>query len=134
MADPTPSLEILGRAPKVLLHDHLDGGLRPATVTELAAETGYPDLPETDPAALAAWIRAAADSGSLDRYLEPFRHTVGVMQTPEALARVASECAQDLADDGVVYAEVRFAPELHLERGLSLDQVVGAVLAGFRDG
>ena len=134
MADPTPSLEILGRAPKVLLHDHLDGGLRPATVTELAAETGYPDLPETDPDALAAWIRAAADSGSLDRYLEPFRHTVGVMQTPEALARVAAECAQDLADDGVVYAEVRFAPELHLERGLSLDQVVDAVLAGFRDG
>ena len=120
--------------PKVLLHDHLDGGLRPATVAELAAETGYGDLPESDPLALGAWFRAAADSGSLDRYLETFRHTVGVMQTPEALARVAAECAQDLAADGVVYAEIRFAPELHVERGLSLSQVVDAVLDGFREG
>ena len=128
------AFETLRQAPKVLLHDHLDGGLRPATVAELAAETGYDDLPATSTDDLARWFRAAADSGSLDRYLETFRHTVGVMQTPEALARVASECAQDLAADGVVYAEVRFAPELHLEAGLSLDQVVDAVLAGFRDG
>ncbi|MGA1214678.1 MAG: adenosine deaminase family protein, partial [Candidatus Nanopelagicales bacterium] len=120
--------------PKVLLHDHLDGGLRPATVADLAAETGYADLPETDPAALAQWFRSAADSGSLDRYLETFQHTVGVTQTPEALARVARECAEDLAADGVVYAEVRFAPELHTQRGLTLPQVVDAVLEGFRQG
>ncbi len=120
--------------PKVLLHDHLDGGLRPATVAELAAETGYVDLPESDPERLGAWFRAAADSGSLDRYLETFQHTVGVTQTPEALARVARECAEDLAADGVVYAEVRFAPELHTQRGLSLRAVVDAVLDGFAEG
>ena len=120
--------------PKVLLHDHLDGGLRPATVSDLAAMTGYGDLPASDPATLGAWFRDAADSGSLERYLETFRHTVGVMQTPEALARVARECAEDLAADGVVYAEVRFAPELHTQRGLTLAQVVDAVLDGFREG
>src|SRR5262249_20319514 len=97
-------------APKALLHDHLDGGLRPTTVIELAAETGYHDLPETDPVRLGEWFHAAADSGSLERYLETFAHTVGVLQTKEALARVAAECAEDLAADGVVYAEVRFAP------------------------
>ena len=66
---------------------------------------------------LGAWFVEAADSGSLERYLETFAHTVGVMQTREALVRVAAECAQDLAADGVVYAEVRFAPELHVDRG-----------------
>src|SRR5918994_1520679 len=96
--------EALRRAPKVLLHDHLDGGLRPATVVELARRTGYGELPSTDAPGLGAWFR------------------------------VAAECAEDLGADGVVYAEVRFAPELHLERGLSLDQVVEAVLAGFADG
>src|SRR5689334_90102 len=121
------------RAPKALLHDHLDGGLRPATIVELAAQVGH-ELPVTDAAALGAWFAAAADSGSLERYLETFVHTVGVMQTPEALHRVAYECAVDLATDGVVYAEVRFAPEQHGTRGLSLDEVVEAVLAGFRDG
>ena len=128
------SEETIRSLPKVLLHDHLDGGLRPSTVAELAAETGYADLPETDPEALAVWFRDAADSGSLDRYLVTFQHTVGVMQTPEALARVARECAEDLASDGVVYAEVRFAPELHTQRGLSLRDVVDAVLDGFREG
>ncbi len=126
--------QMIRSLPRVLLHDHLDGGLRPATVADLAAETGYADLPETDPAALAQWFRSAADSGSLDRYLETFQHTVGVMQTPEALVRVARECAEDLAADGVVYAEVRFAPELHTQRGLTLPQVVDAVLEGFRQG
>ncbi len=124
----------IGRAPKVLLHDHLDGGLRPSTVLELAHQTGYADLPAADANALAAWFRDAADSGSLERYLETFAHTVGVMQTRDALMRVASECAQDLAADGVVYAESRFAPEQHLEGGLSLDEVVQAVLDGFRGG
>jgi adenosine deaminase len=121
------------KAPKALLHDHLDGGLRPATIVELADEIGHP-LPETDPAALGDWFVTAANSGSLERYLETFAHTVAVMQTEEGLHRVAKECALDLAADGVVYAEVRYAPEQHLDRGLSLDAVVEAVLAGFRDG
>jgi len=120
-------------APKALLHDHLDGGLRPGTIVELAAETGYAGLPTDDPAKLAAGIQEAADSGSLERYLDTFVHTVGVMQTPDALRRVARECAQDLAADGVIYAEVRFAPELHVDAGLSMTEVIDAVLAGFAD-
>jgi adenosine deaminase len=129
-----PSLDDIRRAPKVLLHDHLDGGLRTETIVDLARETGYPDLPTTDAGSLAEWFTEAADSGSLERYLETFGHTVGVMQTAEALRRVAAECAADLAADGVVYAEVRFAPEQHLGGGLGLEQVVEAVLAGFADG
>lgn len=121
------------KAPKVLLHDHLDGGLRPSTIVELAAAVGH-ELPETDPARLGDWFVAAADSGSLERYLETFAHTVAVMQTVEGLHRVAKECALDLAADGVVYAEVRYAPEQHLERGLTLNQVVETVEAGFREG
>jgi adenosine deaminase len=128
------AFETIRRAPKVLLHDHLDGGLRPATVVELARETGYRELPTTDTEALARWFTRGADRKSLELYLETFAHTVGVMQTPDALARVAAECAEDLAADGVVYAEIRFAPELHVERGLTLDAVVAAVLAGFREG
>ncbi|MHB1164860.1 MAG: adenosine deaminase [Candidatus Nanopelagicales bacterium] len=130
---PVPA-DLVLRAPKVLLHDHLDGGLRPQTVVDLAAETGYADLPEKDADALARWFAAAAFSGSLERYLETFRHTVGVTQTAEALRRVARECAEDLAADGVVFAEVRYAPELHLEKGLDVHQVVEAVLAGFAEG
>jgi adenosine deaminase len=128
------TLDTIGQAPKALLHDHLDGGLRPATVLELADQLGYEELPATDVDALATWFRTSAHSGSLVRYLEPFAHTVGVMQTPAALYRVAFECVEDLAADNVVYAEVRFAPELHIEQGLSLDGVVDAVLAGFADG
>ena len=120
--------------PKVVLHDHLDGGLRPQTIVDLAVEQGYDGLPTTDHAALGAWFVEACSSGSLERYLDTFTHTVGVMQTTAALTRVASECAQDLAADGVVYAEIRFAPELHVERGLSLPAVVEAVQAGFREG
>ena len=101
---------------------------------ELARDGGYEGLPTTDPAELAAWFRRGADRKSLELYLEGFAHTVGVMQTPEALERVAAECAEDFAADGIVYAEVRFAPELHLERGLTLDEVVEAVLRGFRRG
>ncbi|MET9900232.1 adenosine deaminase [Streptomyces sp. NPDC006446] len=130
----TPSSEQIRRAPKVLLHDHLDGGLRPGTIVELARETGYSNLPETDPGKLGLWFREAADSGSLERYLETFAHTCAVMQTREALVRVAAECAEDLAEDGVVYAEVRYAPEQHLEGGLSLEEVVEAVNEGFREG
>jgi adenosine deaminase len=125
--------EDIVRAPKALLHDHLDGGLRPATVVELADAVGH-TLPATDPDQLGRWFVESADSGSLERYLETFAHTVAVMQTEEALHRVAAECALDLAADGVVYAEVRYAPEQHLERGLTLEQVVEAVLAGFAAG
>jgi len=120
-------------APKALLHDHLDGGLRPATILELADDVGHP-LPAADAAALSDWFVAASNSGSLERYLETFVHTVAVMQTPAALHRVAEECALDLASDGVVYAEIRFAPEQHLTRDLALPEVVEAVLAGFAAG
>lgn len=129
-----PTLEDIRRAPKVLLHDHLDGGVRPATIVELARETGYADLPTTDADNLRTWFEEASNSGSLERYLETFSHTVGVMQTVEALTRVAYECAEDLANDGVVYAEVRYAPEQHLGMGLTLEQVVEAVLDGFARG
>lgn len=138
VADPTVPVPVtrdtVRRAPKVLLHDHLDGGLRVGTVVDLAREYGYDKLPTTDPGELAAWFLGAAHSGSLVRYLETFGHTVAVLQTREALTRVAAEAAEDLAADGVVYAEVRFAPELHVEGGLDLDAVIAAVLDGFRIG
>ena len=127
------SAEELTAAPKVLLHDHLDGGLRPGTIVELAAEIGH-KLPRQDAGELGLWFVESADSGSLERYLETFDHTVAVMQNAEAITRVASECVQDLAADGVVYAEVRYAPEQHLTRGLSLEQVVDAVREGFEHG
>ncbi len=119
------------RAPKALLHDHLDGGLRPATVVDLAAEFGYDRLPTTDVDELAAWFRRGADRKSLELYLETFDHTTGVMQERDAITRVAAECAEDLAADGVVYAEVRMAPELCTERGLTLDEVQESILAGY---
>ncbi|WP_314254072.1 adenosine deaminase [Streptomyces sp. DSM 40907] len=137
MTSETPNLptpDQIRRSPKVLLHDHLDGGLRPGTIIELAREVGYENLPETDADKLGIWFREAADSGSLPRYLETFAHTCAVMQTKAALFRVAAECAEDLAEDGVVYAEIRYAPEQHLEAGLSLEEVVEAVNDGFREG
>ena len=118
----------------MVLHDHLDGGLRPQTVIELADETGYRDLPTSDPVELAAWMQRGANRKDLALYLETFAHTVGVMQTTDSIVRVARECAEDLAADGVVYAEVRFAPELHDQRGLCLDAVIEAVLEGFEQG
>jgi len=129
-AAPTP--ETLARAPKVLLHDHLDGGLRPQTVLELADQIGYRELPADDAASLGAWFRQAADSGSLVRYLETFAHTVGVMQTPEAVHRVAREAALDLAADGVVHAEVRMAPELLT--AMPIEAAVEAMLDGYATG
>jgi adenosine deaminase len=137
MSTPNPipvTPEAVRTAPKVLLHDHLDGGLRPRTVVELAEASGYDELPTTDVEALGRWFRESADSGSLVRYLETFAHTVGVMQNVDALVRVAAECAEDLAVDGVVYAEVRYAPELFSEHGLRLDPIVEAVQEGFRVG
>ena len=127
------SRELIARAPKVLLHDHLDGGLRPQTILDLAAEVGH-ELPAGDADALRRWFEESADSGSLERYLETFEHTVAVMQTAAQLRRVAREAVLDLAADGVVYAEIRYAPEQHLQGGLSLRQVVEAVRDGFAEG
>lgn len=128
------SPDILLRAPKVVLHDHLDGGLRPSTALELAQRSGYDQLPESEPAALARWFQAGAARGSLPLYLEGFRHTVALMQTAEALERVAYEYVEDMAADGVVYAEVRFAPHFHTAGGLGLDAVMTTVLRGLERG
>jgi adenosine deaminase len=122
--------DVIRVAPKVLLHDHLDGGLRPQTVIELAADAGHA-LPTVDVEELGAWFVESAGSGSLERYLDTFEHTVAVMQRADHLTRVAAECVEDLAQDGVVYAEVRYAPEQHLEADLTLDEVVAAVGEGF---
>jgi adenosine deaminase len=124
--------EHIRQAPKVLLHDHLDGGLRPGTVAELARDVGYAGLPSHDPDVLAEWFTEGARGLDLVKYLAMFDHTVAVLQTRAALRRAAAECVEDLAADGIVYAEVRFAPELHTTRGLSLDDVVSAVLDGVR--
>jgi adenosine deaminase len=132
MSDPIDR-DRIRRLPKVVLHDHLDGGLRPDTVIDIAKEIGH-ELPSTDVADLANWFHAVATSGSLERYLGAFAETVAVMQRREDLVRVARECAVDLAQDGVVYAEVRYAPELHLDGGLTLDEVVDAVQQGFSEG
>lgn len=127
------SLAEIRALPKVSLHDHLDGGLRPATVVELAAQVGHV-LPAQDPDALGRWFVESASAGSLERYLETFDHTVAVMQTADGLARVAREAVLDLAADGVVLAELRYAPEQHLAGGLSPQQVVDAVRAGLDEG
>ena len=126
-----PGLEQIRRAPKVLLHDHLDGGLRPATVVELAAEQGYGGLPTTDPQELAAWFVSAAPGVTSSGTWRASPIPSVSCRPPRRSSRVAEECVEDLAADGVVYAEVRFAPELHTERGLSLDEVLEAVLGGF---
>ena len=133
-ADGLSLAETIKAAPKALLHDHLDGGLRPQTILEIADEVGYAGLPAPDAESLGTWFLESADSGSLVRYLETFDHTLAVMQTAEGLRRVARECVLDLAEDGVVYAESRYAPEQHLESGLQLEDVIEAVNAGFREG
>ena len=129
-----PTAAQIKLVPKVLLHDHLDGGLRPQTIIDIAQEIGYTSLPTQDAAELAIWFREACDSGSLVRYLETFSHTIAVMQRREDIVRVAKECALDLARDGVVYAEVRGAPELFTEQGLSMSDVVDATLDGYEQG
>lgn len=119
--------------PKVLLHDHLDGGVRPQTIIELAAQAGV-ELPETDATALGEWFETSANSGSLERYLETFAVVLSVTQTAEALERIAREAVLDLADDGVIYAELRWAPEQHLREGLTLDAAIDAVQRGMQTG
>ena len=132
--DKTPKSDQIKRVPKALLHDHLDGGLRPETIIEIAQQIGYKKLPTDDPKKLADWFEESCNSHSLVRYLETFSHTIAVMQSKEAIVRVSRECAIDLARDGVVYAEVRGAPELFTEQGLTLDQVVEATLEGYKQG
>ena len=129
-----PTADQIKRIPKVLLHDHLDGGLRPQTIIDIAAEIGYTALPTQNAEELATWFRESCDSGSLVRYLETFSHTIAVMQRRKDIIRVARECALDLARDGVVYAEVRGAPELFTENGLSMDDVIEATLEGYKQG
>ncbi len=131
MSPATP--EQVAQAPKVTLHEHLDGGVRPATVVEIAAEIGH-DLPADGAEALQRWFEESATSGSLERYLETFVHTVAVMQRPQDLARVAKESVLDLAADGCVYAELRWAPEQHLSAGLTLRDTIEAVQAGIDEG
>lgn len=127
-------IDVIRRAPKVLLHDHLDGGLRPSTMVDLAREQGYTKLPTHDPDELGRWFFSGADRKDLTLYLQGFDHVVAVMQDRDSLMRIAAECAEDLAADGVVYAEVRFAPEQHQEGGLTLDEIVNAVQEGFAIG
>jgi len=125
---------VLKSLPKVLLHEHLDGVLRPQTVIELANDAKYAGLPTKDPEALAHWFHQGANQGSLAKYLEGFAHTIAVMQTAEALERVAYEQAEDLSKDGNVYFETRFAPVFHTEKALTHQQVVAAVLKGLARG
>jgi adenosine deaminase len=134
MSGPALTRDVIEKAPKVLLHEHLDGGLRAQTVLDLAAEVHYEGLPTKDPVELRQWFIADTPGSDLVRYLDGFRHTTAVLQSKDHLERVASESALDLARDGVVYAEVRFAPELHVQQGLTLDEVVEAVLTGFAHG
>lgn len=125
--------DVIRRLPKAVLHDHLDGGLRPATVVELAEAVGH-TLPTTDPDELAAWYYEAANSGDLVRYIATFEHTLAVMQTREGLLRTAEEYVLDLAEDGVVYGEVRYAPELNTRGGLTMSEVVETVQEGLAAG
>src|ERR1700740_671010 len=125
---------VLTALPKVLLHEHLDGVLRPQTVIELADRVRYSGLPTHDPVSLGQWFHQGANQGSLAKYLEGFAHTIAVMQTEEALERVAYEQAEDLSKDGVVYFETRFAPIFHTKKGLTHQQVVMAVLKGLDRG
>ncbi|MFF0793353.1 adenosine deaminase [Streptomyces spiralis] len=125
--------DVIRRLPKAVLHDHLDGGLRPATVVELADAVGH-TLPTTDPDELAAWYYEAANSGDLVRYIATFEHTLAVMQSREGLLRTAEEYVLDLAADGVVYAEVRYAPELNTAGGLTMREVVETVQEGLAAG
>ena len=120
--------------PKVLLPDHLDGGLRPETIVEIADEIGYTNLPTNNPTELADWYQEACDSGSLVRYLETFDHTIAVMQREQDMIRVAKEAVIDLANDGVIYAEIRVAPEHFTKQEMVLEEVVEAMLEGYRLG
>ncbi len=126
--------QIIRSVPKVLLHDHLDGGLRPSTVIELAKDLKYNKLPTKDPGELAAWFHRGANKGNLVEYLQGFEHTCAVMQTREGLKRIAYEMMEDMKNDGVCYVETRFAPVFHTSKGLYHEDVVAAVLEGLEKG
>ena len=126
--------EIIKTVPKVLLHEHLDGTLRPETIIELAREINYDKLPTEDPVELKNWFHRGANKGNLVEYLQGFEHTCAVMQTREALKRVAFEMMEDMYNDGVCYIEIRFAPIFHTLKGLYMDDVVSAVLEGLEEG
>lgn len=126
--------EVIRNVPKVLLHDHLDGGLRPATIIELAQKIGYKKLPTKDPVELADWFFRGANKGNLVEYLQGFEHTIAVMQTKESLERIAYEMMEDMHKDGVCYVETRFAPVFHTEKGLYYDDIINAVLTGLERG
>ena len=128
------SKDFLRALPKVLLHDHLDGGLRAQTVIELAKDIGYKKLPTTDAGELQQWFFRGASRGSLTLFLEGFAHTCGVMQTEEALERIAYETVEDMHKDGVVYFETRFCPALHTDNGLHWEEILNAVLKGLEKG
>jgi len=125
--------DIIKKTPKVLLHDHLDGGLRPQTIIDLSNKNKI-SLPENEPQKLAAWFFKGANKGSLTEYLEGFKITTALMQTEESLYRVSYEMMEDMKNDGIVYVETRFAPIFHTKNGLSYDQVVESVLRGLKDG
>ncbi|NWF87970.1 MAG: adenosine deaminase [Ignavibacteriaceae bacterium] len=126
--------DILKSVPKVLLHDHLDGGLRPKTIIELAKDLKYDKLPTNDPGELAEWFHRGANKGNLVEYLQGFEHTTAVMQTKEALTQVAYEMMEDMKNDNVCYVETRFAPVFHIQKGLWYEEIVSAVLEGLEQG
>ena len=126
--------EILRSVPKVLLHDHLDGGLRTQTIIDLAKDLKYTKLPTSDPGELAEWFFRGANKGNLVEYLQGFEHTCAVMQTKEALERIAYEMMEDMKKDGVCYVETRFAPVFHTEKGLYYEDIINAVLEGLEKG
>ena len=126
--------EIIRKVPKVQLHDHLDGGLRPSTIIEIAKEMKYKKLPTDDAGELAEWFHRGANKGNLVEYLQGFEHTCAVMQTKDALERVAFEMIEDMYQDGVCYVETRFAPVFHTDKGLYFDDVINAVLTGLEKG
>ncbi|MCX6171076.1 MAG: adenosine deaminase [Ignavibacteriales bacterium] len=126
--------EIIRGVPKVLLHDHLDGGLRTQTIIDLAKELKYTKLPTTNASELAEWFFRGANKGNLVEYLQGFEHTCAVMQTKEGLTRIAYEMMEDMYKDGVCYVETRFAPVFHTEKGLWYEDIIAAVLEGLEKG
>ncbi len=126
--------DIILKVPKVMLHDHLDGGLRAETIIELAKDFKYKNLPTADPGELSEWFHRGANKGNLVEYLQGFEHTIAVMQTKESLERVAYEMMEDMYKDGVCFVETRFAPVFHGEKGLHYDEILDAVLKGLELG
>ena len=126
--------EIIKSVPKVLLHDHLDGGLRAQTIIDLAGELNYKKLPTYDKDELAEWFHTGANKANLVEFLKGFEHTTSVLQTKEGLERAAFEMMEDMKNDGVVYVETRFAPVYHVNKNMYLEDTVTSVLKGLERG